>query len=274
MIDKYLLAGHMPKYHAYSFGVSVLSLSALFLLPFGVYWPGLSFFILAIVSGGVFFLGLIFLYKAIKESDVTIAATQVGTMSAVFTYILSVPILNDTLPLANSIAFIFLILGIFLLGKIEKRVFATAILAGLFFGIAYVLLKLSFNEIGFINGLFWTRMGFVGGAFLSLASSHVRQEVKSVYHQAPAKSKFLFVFNKFLAGTGFIILYFAINLGNVSLVNALLGFQFLFTFIIVMIFKDKISDIRGKTDKRSLTNKISGITSILIGFLILFIKTK
>lgn len=270
VIDKYLLAGHIPKYHAYAFGVAILSLSAIFLIPFGVYWPGLSIFVLSITSGLAFFIGLLFLYKTIKESDVSIAATQVGTMSAIFTYVLSIFILNDRLPLINSIAFLFLLAGIFMLGKIEKHVLVSAILSGLLFGISYVLLKLSFNEVGFINGLFWTRVGFVGGAFLSLISDHIRNEVKLSYHHAPNRSKFVFVFNKFLAGIGFIILYFAISLGNVSLVNALLGLQFLFTFIIAMFLRNKIPGIMERSDRKALIGKISGIISVLVGFIILF----
>ena len=271
IIDKYLLSGHIPKYHAYAFGVSILSLSAVFLIPFGVSWPGFTYFYTAVFSGAAFFIGLMFLYKSIKESDVSIAATQTGTMSAIFTYVFSITILKETLPLLNIFAFLFLILGIFLLGKIEKHILLSAVLAGLSFGISYVLLKLLFNHIGFIDGLFWTRMGFVGSAFLSLASPHVRREVRFSLEHAPSKSKFLFIFNKVLAGIGFIILYFAINLGSVSLVNALLGFQFLFTFILVLFLRDRISGIRENTDKHVLANKLAGITSVLIGFLFLFL---
>ena len=272
VIDKYLLAGHIPKYHAYTFGVAILSLSAVFLIPFGVSWPGYEFLGISLASGSAFFIGLMFLYKTIKGSDVSVAATQVGTMSAIFTYVFSIFILNDSLPLINSIAFIFLVLGIFLLGKLEKHVSMSAILSGLLFGISYVLLKLSFNDAGFINGLFWTRVGFVGAAFSSLMFGNIWEEVKSSYHQAPNKSKFIFIFNKFLAGAGFIILYFAINLGNVSLVNALLGIQFLFTFAIALILKDRIQGIKEKVDKHSIINKIIGITSVLIGFIILFFQ--
>ena len=272
IIDKHLLAGHIPKYHAYSFGVAILSLSSLFLLPFGVTWYGLGYFSVAIASGAAFFAGLMFLYKSIKESDVSVAATQVGTMSAIFTYIFSIIILYSPLHLLNSFAFLFLILGIFLLGKVDKHLFISAILAGLLFGISYVLLKYSFSETGFINGLFWTRIGFVGSAFMSLASGHVRHEVRDSYRQAPNRSKFLFVFNKFLAGIGFIILYFAINLGNVSLVNAMLGIQFLFTFLLVVALRDSVPGIKEKIDKTVLTNKLAGITSVLVGFIILFVN--
>src|SRR3989344_4234375 len=83
VIDKYLLAGHIPKYHAYAFGVSILSLSSFVLIPFGVSWQGFGYFLIAISSGAAFFVGLMFFYKSIKDSDVSIAATQIGTMSAV-----------------------------------------------------------------------------------------------------------------------------------------------------------------------------------------------
>lgn len=272
IIDKYLLAGHIPKYHAYAFGVSILSLSAFVLIPFGVSWQGFNYFLIAISSGAAFYVALMFFYKSIKESDVSIAATQIGTMSAIFTYLFSIVILKDTLPLISSLAFLLLIFGIFLLGKVDKHVFISAFMAGLLFGISYVLLKLSFNGSHFINGLFWTRMGFVGSAFLSLLSGHIRSEVKHSYRHAPNKSKFLFVFNKFLAGIGFIILYFSINLGNVSLVNAMLGLQFLFTFILVLFLKDRVSGIKERIDRPVLVNKLTGITSVLVGFLILFLN--
>ena len=270
IIDKYLLAGQMPKYHAYAFGVAVLSLGAVFLVPFGVYKPDLNNFLLMILSGAAFFVGLLFLYKSIKESDVSVAATQVGTMGAIFTYVFSELILKDNLSTANLFAFLFLILGILLLGKIEKYIFIWTILAGIAFGFYYVLLKLSFNVSGFVNGLFWTRVGFIGSAFVSLIFQHVRKEVSFTYQHSPGRSKALFVFNKLLAGVGFIILYFAIDLGNVSLVNGLLGVQFLFTFTLALFLSSKIPVIREKTDRSTLAHKFSGISAVLIGFLILF----
>ncbi|OGN02510.1 MAG: hypothetical protein A2655_02180 [Candidatus Yanofskybacteria bacterium RIFCSPHIGHO2_01_FULL_43_42] len=272
VIDKYLLAGHIPKYHAYAFGVAILSLGAVFLIPFGVNLPGFGSFLLMVGAGVVFFAGLLLLYKSIKESDVSIAATQVGTVGAIFTYLFSVIILKEVLSPLNSVAFLFLVSGIFLLGRIEKRVLVWAIFAGVLFGMYYVLLKLSFNTAGFVNGLFWTRVGFVGGAFVSLIFPHVRKEVKFTYDYSPLKSKTLFVFNKLLAAAGFIILYFAINLGNVSLVNGLLGIQFLLTFVLVLFLGGKVSGVQEKTDRATIAHKLSGILVVLVGFLILFVQ--
>ncbi|OGN09729.1 MAG: hypothetical protein A3J46_02735 [Candidatus Yanofskybacteria bacterium RIFCSPHIGHO2_02_FULL_41_11] len=272
IIDKHLLAGHMPKYHAYAFGVAILSLGAVFLIPFGVSWPSLDLLLLMMVSGAAFFVGLIFLYKSIKESDVSVAATQVGTMGAIFTYVFSIFILKDNLSATNLLAFLFLVLGILLLGRVEKHVLVWTILAGVSFGFYYVLLKLSFSITGFIDGLFWTRVGFIGSAFVSLIFQHVRKEVGFTYRYAPGKSKILFVFNKLLAGTGFIILYFAIDLGNVSLINGLLGIQFLLTFILAIFLGSKISGIREKINRPVLLHKLSGILFVLVGFIILFIQ--
>ena len=72
VIDKYLLAAPIPKYRAYAFGVSVLSLGAVFLIPFGVSWYGLNYFLIAVSAGASFFIGLIFLYRAIRESDISV----------------------------------------------------------------------------------------------------------------------------------------------------------------------------------------------------------
>ena len=269
IIDKYLLASPIPKYHAYAFGVSVLSLSSLLLIPFGVSWHGINYFLIALTSGASFFIGINFLYKAIKKSDVSVAATQVGTIGAVFTYIFSALILKESLSSTNFFVFILLIGGIFLLGKIHKNVFITALLSGIFFGLSYVFLKLSFNSSDFINGIFWTRMGFVGAAFITLSSKHVREEIKFSYYNASSLSKGLFIFNKFIAGIGFLILYFSIRLGNVSLVNALLGFQFMFTFLLAALLKDRLPSIKENLDKSVLPFKLAGITFVLVGLLIL-----
>ncbi len=269
IIDKYLLAAPIPKYHAYAFGVSVLSLSSVLLIPFGVSWYDREYLLIALTSGVSFFIGISFLYKAIKKSDVSVAATQVGTVGAIFTYIFSVLILKESLSLTNLFAFIFLICGIFLLGKIQKNIFVTSFLSGIFFGLSYVFLKLSFNSSDFINGIFWTRMGFVGTAFTTLFSRHVREEIKFSYNNASGRSKGLFVLNKFIAGMGFLILYFSIQLGNVSLVNALLGLQFMFTFLLAIVLKNRLPGIKENLDKFVLPFKLAGITFVLVGLLIL-----
>ena len=193
-------------------------------------------------------------------------------MGAVFTYIFSVLILKESLASTNLLAFIFLVGGIFLLGKLQRHIFLTALLAGVFFGLSYVFLKFFFNYSDFVNGLFWTRLGFVGTAFTTLISGNIREEIKFSYQNAPSRSKGLFILNKFIAGIGFIILYFSIRLGDVSLVNALLGFQFMFTFLLAIVLKDKLPGIKENLNKSVLVSKLAGMTFVLVGLSILFLK--
>ena len=154
VIDKHLLSSSLPRPFAYAFGVSILSILAVVLIPFGVAWLGVQYFFISFVSGTAFFIALFFLYKSIKLSDVSVASINVATLSAIFTYVLSVFILKEKLGTNNGLAFVFLVLGILFLGMIRRDIFRYSILAGLFFGLSLVLLKWTFNYSDFVNGIF------------------------------------------------------------------------------------------------------------------------
>lgn len=270
IIDKHLLSSPIPRPLAYAFGVSILSILAVVLIPFGVLWQGWGYFFIAFISGNAFFVALFFLYRSIKPSDVSVASTNVATLSAIFTYIFSALILKDRLAFNNELAFFFLVAGVFLLGLVKKNVFKHTLLSGILFGLSMVLLKWTFNASDFVNGIFWTRVGFVGSAFFVLLFSSARKEIWESYHNAPSSSRFLFILNKVIAGVGFLIYYYAIRLGNVSLVSALLGVQFVFVFVLAFIFRDKIPGISEDIKNKVILKKMFGIALICIGFLILF----
>lgn len=272
LIDKHLLASYIPKPFAYTFGVSILSILAVVLIPFGVSWLGLNYFILAFISGASFFVALFFLYTAIKFSDASVASTNVGTLSAIFTYIFSILILHNKLGLHNGFAFTFLVLGLLFIGLVRRDIVKYSISSGLFFGLSIVLLKWTFNNADFNNGIFWTRVGFVGTAFSALLFSSARKRIYDSFHACPPGSMFLFVLNKIIAGIGFIIYYYAVSLGEISLINALLGVQFVFVFILALIFGNKISGISENIKGKVLAEKLIGIVLIVSGFLMLFRK--
>lgn len=270
IIDKYLLSSPIPRPFAYAFWVAIMSSIVVVLLPFGVFWISPFYFLVAFISGAAFFAGLIFLYKSVKLTDVSVAATNAGVLAAIFTYILSFFILKDRLLFSNDIAFILLVIGIFFLGKVEKGVFKHSLLAGLFFGLSFVLLKWSFNNANFINGIFWTRVGFVGAGLSSLIFSSARKEIGASFKKVSYSSKFLFILSKITAGAGFLLLYYSIKLGDVSLVSALLGTQFVFIFVLALLLRNKVAGIAENVSGKILLNKLLGIGFILCGFLVLF----
>ena len=270
IIDKYLLSSPIPRPFAYAFWVAILSSIAVLLLPVGVIWVSSFYFIIALISGAAFFGGLIFLYKSVKLTDVSIAATNAGVLSAVFTYLFSFLILKDKFIFSNEIAFMLLVAGIFFLGKIKRNIFKYSLTTGLFFGLSLVLLKWTFNEANFINGIFWTRMGFAGAGILSLMFYGARKEIAASLKNVSKSSKFWLVTGKIMAGAGFLLLYYSIKLGDVSLVSALLGTQFLFVFILAVILRNKVPGIAENLSGKILLNKLLGIGFIIVGFLALF----
>lgn len=271
IIDKYLLVTHIPRPFVYAFGVAVLSASAVVLIPFGVMMQGAEFLSISLASGASFFVALIFLYNLIKESDVSVATTMSGVATAVFSYFLAIPLLGESPDVISFATMAILIIGMLFLGRTDKKVWFLAFWAGLFFSASFVLLKVSFGLSDFVNGLFWTRVGFVGVALVSLIARPLRNDVVSSFRSAHPKVGMIFIGNKILAAGGFLILYYAISLGKVSVVNSLLGFQFLFIFILALLLRSRMPKIEENVDKRHIVQKIFGIAFVIAGFLVIII---
>ncbi|HAU07807.1 MAG: hypothetical protein A2568_03420 [Candidatus Yanofskybacteria bacterium RIFOXYD1_FULL_44_17] len=273
IFDKYLLHAPIPRPFAYSFWVALLSITTVVLIPFGVGFPGWSFLAVAIASGAAFFLGLIFLYRAIRIGEITSASTKVGASTAVFTFVFSYLILDaSVLNQAHIVALGLMVFGMLILSRMNWKMLGIAIIAGAFSGLSFTLLKWAFSHSDLINGIFWTRMGFVAAALLSLLFINARKEIFASFRQSSSSSKYLFLANKIIAAAGFIILYYAIYKGNAALINGLSGLQYFFVFMIAIAFRQIIPGIGENLDRKSMIIKIAGLIFILDGFLILFTK--
>lgn len=267
VVDKYLLVSHIPRPFAYAFWVAVLSTFAVVLIPFGVVTQSVGYLLISLASGVTFFIALIFLYKAIKASDISVASTMSGVSTAVFSYFLAIPLLGEPTGVLGSASIAMLIAGMLLIGRADKHIWPLAIWAGLFFGISFVFMKMSFALSDFVNGLFWTRVGFVGAALVSLVFGPFRRDVFGSFRGVRIRIGAMFIGNKLLAAAGFLLLYYAIQLGEVSIVNSLLGFQFLFVFILALLLRSKIPRIEENVDRRHIIQKIVGIGLVASGFL-------
>lgn len=271
IVDKYLLSSPVAKPTTYAFWVAILSSAVVVLIPFGVAVQSYRYLVVAAVSGATFFIALIFLYKAVKNSDISVASTMVGVMTAVFTYILAVYFLRESASVFNVISIVFLVAGTLFLGKAGEGIWSSSVWGGIFFGISFVLLKIALDDGGLINGIFWTRIGLIVSALAALLIPAARRDIFLSFRRTHPKFKALFIGNKILAGLGFTLLYYAIRLGKVSVVNSMLGFQFLFILVLALIFRSKLPMIEVKTDRRSIIRKTTGIILILTGFLMVLI---
>src|SRR5665811_1276710 len=80
VFDKYLLHSRISKPAVYAFYVALFSLFVLFFIPFGVDFPGIKIISLAILSGLFFIYGLVALYRAVQENEISRVAPLVGTV--------------------------------------------------------------------------------------------------------------------------------------------------------------------------------------------------
>jgi len=81
---------------------------------------------------------------------------------------------------------------------------------------------------------------------------------------------FFFFLIRLLAAAAFIMLNWAISLGNVAMVNALQGIQYLFLFLIILLLSTKFPQIlKERLGSGVMIQKIIGIMLISIGLYLL-----
>jgi drug/metabolite transporter (DMT)-like permease len=277
VIDKFLLGKSIPSPVTYTFYVGLLSIFILMFAPFGLVWPGISQFLIALAVGFVFLFSLYAFYTALKKNDASHVVPIIGGVSPIVISILSYIFLGERLGQSQLIAFFFLVLGSILIsiklndsGKYSIKGLEIAVLAAVLTGIFYVLAKFVFLHQPFLSGFIWTRMGSLLAALLLLIFPKNRKIIFAHSQNLKLKTGGLFVFNKALAGGAFILLNYAVFLGSATLVNAIQGTQFVFLLILAVILsKNYPRVLKEKLTRTILIQKISAIIIIGTGLLML-----
>lgn len=280
IIDKFLL-GQRPttKPPVYTFYIGILSIFAFVLAPFGLAWPGWGQFLLALLAGSLFLLGLLYLFEALDIGEASRVFPAIGGLTPILVLLLSFLFLGERLNQWQILAFFLLVLGgvIISLKKGEKKTITTqsikfAIMAILLSAISLVLIKYVFLHQNFISGFIWTRIGSFLTALLFLIPASWRQAILAGGRQAKTGLSLLLVSNKALAGGASVLVNFAISLGSVALVNAMQGIQYAFLLVLTVGLSKKFPRIlEEKISGRILIQKILAILLIGTGLVILVV---
>ena len=283
VLDKIVVSKTVIRPVVYSFYVGVLSGLVILLAPFGFSLMPLKQIIISFMAGILFVFATIYLYKAVRISDISRIIPIIGGVIAIFTLILTYLFLDERLNTNQFIAFLMLVFGGIIIlwpkkNKIKnsnakslfsKKIFF-AFLAALLFASSYVLTKFIFIEESFINGFIWIRLGGVLGACLLLISSKNRKMIFSIGEKIKRRTIALSVFSKSLSAFSLILLNYAIFLGNVSLVNALQGVQYVFLLIMAFFFSVKFPKIiKEQINKGTIFKRIIGISFVCLGLIFL-----
>ena len=278
VLDKIVVSKTVIRPVVYSFYVGIFSGFVFLLAPFGFNLMPLKQIIISFIAGTLFVFATFYFYKTIKISDISRIIPIVGGAVAIFTLILTYLFLDERLNTNQFIAFFMLVFGgIIILWPKENNIrglsskkILFALLAALLFAGSYVLTKFIFIEESFINGFIWIKLGGVLGACLLLIPSQNRKAIFGISKIVKTKTITLPIFSKLLSACSLILLNYAIFLGNVSLVNALQGVQYVFLLIIAFFFSVKFPKIiKEQINKGTIFKKIIGISFVCLGLIFL-----
>ena len=297
VIDKTMLKKNVLSPISYTFSIAVLGgVLMLLVIPFGFGIPNILTLIVSLIAGAAFVWALILMFKALEKDDATRVAPMIGGLVPIFVFIFAWYVLEESLTSNQYFAFIFLIIGTFLISldfqkhgalswiknkfgvkskivlpQIRKTLWF-ALPASLLFGISHVLTKFVYTNTEFLTGFIWTRLGSFLAIMLLLVSIKNRNIIKRDFKKnkkQPKQTKstsIRFLFGQLCGGGGALLLQYAIFLGSVTLVNALQGVQYIFIFLLVILFTTTLPKlIKEKFTKELVIQKIIAILIIGIG---------
>jgi drug/metabolite transporter (DMT)-like permease len=286
----------------YAFFVGIWSIFNFVLLVFDPWLPNLRELSIDLLAGMLFLFTLVFWYKALHQSEATRVVPLVGALVPVFSSMLAYIFLDETLGEREALAFVILIIGgvlisikhtrfyflkevwsrfrnIFgdVLGGIHaqyrptRRLIFNSLISAMFFAAYYVLVKYIYLTQPFIGGFVWSRFGTFLGVILMLFVPFWRRDIIEQQRGAktPKNMAFFLTVRLFAAGA-FIMLNYAISLGNVALVNSLQGTQYIFLILIVLILSSRFPRImKEELGGGVLIQKLMGVTLVSVGLYML-----
>lgn len=241
VLSKFLVTARLKNWQLYTFYIGLFSVFALLFTPFGFEWPGTQAFLAAMVSGFLFYLALAFLFQSLVVSSAVRVYVLFGAVTTLTTVVLARFFLGDKITPENLLGIAFLIVGGFLISfkHYEVALFSNwqkTVLAGVFAALSLVVLKYAYSQQNFVSGYVASRMGISVFALLSLFLPSFRKKVLTGLGKGKKKDQLKnfggSVMAKTVAGTGTVLVHYAIFLGSVVVVNALVSVQYLITFLL------------------------------------------
>ena len=277
ILDKHFVSKTPLKPVAYAFYSSVFQVLYLVLIPFGIGLPDAWYLALGIMAGILFTLTLIVMYKAMQLGEASRIVPVIGASTPVFTFFLAYAFLGERLSAGQIMAFVFFIAGGLLLSsKIshEKIILVKglrlAILAGFMFAVYYTSTKFLFLHTAFLSGYLALQIGGFLGSMIKIFSKENRKQVFTASSTIDKKNALLLLPNKIIAALAAVLLFYAISLGSVTLVNSLQAAQYVFLLILAVVFSSKFPHFfKEQVSEKIVVQKILAILLIGVGLFIL-----
>ncbi len=292
LVDKHIVSDEktLPRPFVYAFYTCLISgvwIVVYFIgfLPFvsdslhipsfsNVIKPTLEVVALSFLSAYTFFTALVAMFSALRDHDASDVVPVIGSVSALASFGMGYYFFNTTLSHNFILGIILLSIGTFLVSRLRFP-FKTAMVAlysGIFFALHYITIKGLFETTSFDNGFFWSRIAFVFFAGTLLMIPNYFERIKEQTKTTTKGTAVLVIVNKLLAGVSTILILKATDLGDVAVVQALGGLQFVFILLLGIFFSIRPTKLNiGETyNHDTILKKVLFVAVITIGFLVLF----
>ncbi|MEK7663988.1 MAG: hypothetical protein AAB340_00860 [Patescibacteria group bacterium] len=273
--DKLVLSrSKNPK--LYVFYVGILSLLVLLLIPFvGILLPNKVSFFWIILTSLVFILGLYFLYSAVEKFDVSRVIPIVGAIQPIFILFLSRIFFGyGAMKLNNLLALLILLIASIIISfekklELNKNLLKLSLWASLLIALSFVLMKMVFLNLSFFQGIIWIGIFNFLFVLVFFFSEKFREKIFAKKSAFDKRTIFLVILTQSAGGLGGFLQNLAIFLApawNLAIINALRGIQYVFLFIITLIFSKFLPKIlKEELSKKLISQKIISIVLIVVG---------
>ncbi len=292
LVDKYIVTDEriLPQPFVYAFYTCALSGAAIAVYAFSaapapldgvsfpdirnVRFPSLEVMGLALLAAYTFFYALVSLFKALRRADASDVVPVVGAVSAVCSFGLAYLFLDARLSQNFLFGVLLLALGTALVSRFRFswKIALSCVHAGVFFAFHFVVIKGLFNATSFDDGFFWSRVGFVVFALSLLLVPQYGRRILTQLKATGRRASAFVLTNKVIAGLASVLILKATELGDVSVVQALGGLQYVFLFAFGVTLGPCTPSECGENtrDPKVLLRKAVFIVVIVAGFFMLF----
>ncbi len=237
--------------------------------------PSIQVVAMAFLAAYTFFMALVSMYSALRESEAVSVMPIIGGVSALAAFGMSWLFLDTALSYNFLWGVIVLSLGTLMVAQTLPHWDATLHVfhSGLFFALHFVTMKGLFMETSFDDGFFWSRVAFVLFALSLLLVPNYFKKIREQSGTTSKRTGLIVVATKIVAGVAAFLMLKATDIGDVAVVQALDGVKFVFILIITIFFAAWLPDSATVHEPRphEVIRRVLYVTLIVVGYFILFL---
>lgn len=234
----------------------------------------------SLFSGAITVVALVLFFTAVGRDEISRVVPATGSLTPISTFLLSYFLLGERFDVEMLVAFSLLAFGGIIIAfrsfwslfrKKDFSLFGLEMLVAVLFAVGFVTQKYGFN--GFesdFSSFLWARAGGVLAALPLLFYSDVRSRLAfSEIRSGGAKKGLFYAVSRIFAGVSPLMITVAISFGSATLVNATQGVQYVFLYLLAILFSRRFPDIfKEELDRAVVLQKSIALILIITGLIL------